>query len=1220
MIYRSENNNEEIIFRKAKIEDGSPDLNITQKMFDQYVEVDHLDDLRYFEKRVKELLNLDISFKSLGLRNADINSFDSIKKIPAIKASYQGIEFDVIPVPSLVGNLLAFGDSEKPKLLRNQIDKATTINKDNKGNINLFSRLNAMKFSCKNNSLKRIGRNKDGVGIVDYIVHILYSYGKIDTTTSKTELKVLIQNLFYSPYIRKELPFKFDRLIETYVKKSSAAVSNPAEVIIEKELKQSLIERISFDRFIGQELEDGTLITEEYLNSLPQDTTRLNIKYKPKLAGFTLAESIMLKGIKKGMSISNYVRDNILPTLEDGINRFGRYTHFTEDLLNEEIHIPKDTIITEDLEQFIYQLADNLKYITVKEGKKAAFHLHFTKEVYRVLPTEDTHLTFEDYLAILSFVSGHYDWPEKFNIYDRDLNFEKEIYGFNKLWSKYYRMGFEALLRDNSKSMKSELSHALEYPNATKLENYIRKIYKKMIELMGVNGDNVIINPNTDNPVSILSSIRALVPSHISSSPRSADQDRAVLLHHLGSIDPFDSPQGKQTGLAVNSTLYSDLTSNLDVPVRKIIKKGGNFFLSKEVIMLPRKELVRSKVTTLDSLEFSNPEKPYDLPLKHCVVTAIVPNTIAISQSQITSSNIPVTEVDYVLAYYDSPLSTAISLIPLAGGADSARITFGGAMLKQIVPASNPDKPRILTPTYSYIHKAMKLSLNASFDGKVTALTQLFIEVTSDEDSSKKERFNLYNEFTENKNIVYKVKVTAGESIKKGQTLAESLFADDGQFAPGKNLFIGFMAFKGQNFDDSLVVSQNCAENFKSIYNSIIEEKVGPDKPEFYQNEGLYKHYKANERIGRYQVGKSIKVIKTSLAKKGTLIKDYLEYDKEDEIWKYRFHLREENAIVNGDKLAGLYGNKGTVSAIAENSKMPRFKNGVMLDVLQTPTGVPSRMNTAQIQAGHLGFCMYLLNATANSTSYGGATSEEIYTLLHFLYEVANSTSFDLAASKFAGKIPDFVIERAKENYSRIKEWEGCFTKEGHAILINPTTGKEYFGQVTFGVSYYIKLIHQVEHKVNYRGALGGEYKISTNQPPKGVSKKGGQTNGEMELWLHIAYGSTQFLTESINEKSSHVDRRQYIEHAISNHKGNLIETVDEDYYEENPRYSTQMLGYFVEALGLTIENNNKPLGKTLTKLLDEAQANMMEKVEYNEEKYKSEIIEGVKDLDWETS
>ena len=123
-----------------------------------------------------------------------------------------------------------------------------------------------------------------------------------------------------------------------------------------------------------------------------------------------------------------------------------------------------------------------------------------------------------------------------------------------------------------------------------------------------------------------------------------------------------------------------------------------------------------------------------------------------------------------------------------------------------------------------------------------------------------------------------------------------------------------------------------------------------------------------------------------------------------------------------------------------------------------------------------------------------------------------------------------------------------------------------------------------------------------------------------MELWLHIAYGSTQFLTESINEKSSHVDRRQYIEHAISNNKGNLIETVDEDYYEENPRYSTQMLGYFIEALGLTIENNNKPLGKTLTKLLDEAQANIMEKVEYNEEKYKSEIIEGVKDLDWETS
>src|SRR5690606_29079994 len=59
--------------------------------------------------------------------------------------------------------------------------------------------------------------------------------------------------------------------------------------------------------------------------------------------------------------------------------------------------------------------------------------------------------------------------------------------------------------------------------------------------------------------------------------------------------------------------------------------------------------------------------------------------------------------------------------------------------------------------------------------------------------------------------------------------------------------------------------------------------------------------------------------------------------------------------IQPGDKMAGRHGNKGVISAIKPIEDMPYDENGVPVDIVLNPLGVPSRMNVGQIMEIHLG-------------------------------------------------------------------------------------------------------------------------------------------------------------------------------------------------------------------------------------------------------------------------
>src|SRR5690606_13939728 len=69
-----------------------------------------------------------------------------------------------------------------------------------------------------------------------------------------------------------------------------------------------------------------------------------------------------------------------------------------------------------------------------------------------------------------------------------------------------------------------------------------------------------------------------------------------------------------------------------------------------------------------------------------------------------------------------------------------------------------------------------------------------------------------------------------------------------------------------------------------------------------------------------------------------------------------KVYLAVKRRLQPGDKMAGRHGNKGVVSKITPVEDMPYMANGVPVDIVLNPLGVPSRMNVGQVLEVHLGW------------------------------------------------------------------------------------------------------------------------------------------------------------------------------------------------------------------------------------------------------------------------
>jgi len=249
-----------------------------------------------------------------------------------------------------------------------------------------------------------------------------------------------------------------------------------------------------------------------------------------------------------------------------------------------------------------------------------------------------------------------------------------------------------------------------------------------------------------------------------------------------------------------------------------------------------------------------------------------------------------------------------------------------------------------------------------------------------------------------------------------------------------------------------------------------------------------------------------------------------------------KVYLAIKRRIQPGDKMAGRHGNKGVVSIIMPVEDMPHDENGVPVDIVLNPLGVPSRMNVGQILEAHLGLAAKGLGEKISAMLAEQAKVSEIRKLFTEIYNSGSPRKEDLRsltdkevlelAENLKAGVPMAtpVFDGAKEEEIRRMLKLADLPESGQMRLIDGRTGNAFERKVTVGYMYMLKLNHLVDDKMHARST--GSYSLVTQQPLGGKAQFGGQRFGEMEVWALEAYGASYTLQEMLTVKSDDVNGR----------------------------------------------------------------------------------------------
>jgi DNA-directed RNA polymerase subunit beta len=338
------------------------------------------------------------------------------------------------------------------------------------------------------------------------------------------------------------------------------------------------------------------------------------------------------------------------------------------------------------------------------------------------------------------------------------------------------------------------------------------------------------------NPLAELTHKRrlsALGPGGLSRD-RAGFEVRDVHPSHYGRICPIETPEGPNIGLIASLATFARVNDFgfLETPYRKVVK--GRVTQTIDYLTADREEqfIIAQANAPID-------EKGNFI------------NDRVSCRRKGDFIDIEPEDVDYMDVSPKQLVSVAASLIPFLEHDDANRALMGSNMQRQAVPLLNTEAPFVATGLEGLVARDSCAVLVAEESGKVASVTGDQIIVTSDGKVPEGKR-KIKND-PANGIYVYRVRkfmrsnaatcinqkilVKKGESIKKGQVIADGPCTDGGELAIGRNVLCAFMPWNGYNFEDAILISRRIVKD--DIYTSIhIDEfevaardtKLGPEE------------------------------------------------------------------------------------------------------------------------------------------------------------------------------------------------------------------------------------------------------------------------------------------------------------------------------------------------------------------------------------------------------
>ena len=297
--------------------------------------------------------------------------------------------------------------------------------------------------------------------------------------------------------------------------------------------------------------------------------------------------------------------------------------------------------------------------------------------------------------------------------------------------------------------------------------------------------------------------LSALGPGGLSRE-RAGFEVRDVHYTHYGRLCPIESPEGPNIGLISSLCVYAriDKLGFIETPYRDVV--DGKVNLNDKEARYMSAEEEENKLVSLANVSMDDEGN-------------IMSDRIQCRRE----ADFPVVtkeEVDYMDVAPNQMASVAASLIPFLEHDDAHRALMGANMMRQAVPLLKPESPIVGTGLEERVCIDSRTQVIASRSGEVVYVDaneihikydktddEQFVSFSPDVTVYKLPNFRRTNQST---TVNLSPIVRKGDKVVAGQVLTEGYATQGGELALGRNLKVAFMPWKGYNYEDAIVLSE----------------------------------------------------------------------------------------------------------------------------------------------------------------------------------------------------------------------------------------------------------------------------------------------------------------------------------------------------------------------------------------------------------------------------
>ena len=320
--------------------------------------------------------------------------------------------------------------------------------------------------------------------------------------------------------------------------------------------------------------------------------------------------------------------------------------------------------------------------------------------------------------------------------------------------------------------------------------------------------------------------ISALGPGGLTRE-RAGFEVRDVHPTHYGRVCPIETPEGPNIGLINSLALFARLNEHgfLETPYRKVVNSK-----------------VTDQVDYLSAIE----EAKYVIAQANASIDKAGKLTDELVSAREAGETMMVSpeRIQYIDVAPSQIVSAAASLVPFLEHDDANRALMGANMQRQAVPCLRATKPLVGTGLERTVAVDSGTVVMATRGGVVdyADANRIVIRVNDDETAAGEVGVDIYNliKYTrsnQNTNINQRPIVKVGDTVARGDVVADGASTDLGELALGQNMVVAFMPWNGYNFEDSILISEKVVadDRYTSIH---IEElsvvardtKLGPEE------------------------------------------------------------------------------------------------------------------------------------------------------------------------------------------------------------------------------------------------------------------------------------------------------------------------------------------------------------------------------------------------------